>query len=154
MFHKKHYFVRIGECVAVQFQALQSSEVSYFRLANQSVVYQITFLLIGRKTYSRICKSVASPCRCSWWRQSKNRAMTIKGLMLFDLNPTPTQGCEIECKECGEWSPHSEWTESEVGCEDCGSHSAIRCRKCDEDFDHVWSVNLKTRLPVEIEIPT
>ena len=42
-----------------------------------------------------------------------------------------------KCPQCGEWSLESEWSEAEVYCEDCGSHPAARCPKCDEDADTV-----------------
>lgn len=39
---------------------------------------------------------------------------------------------------CGEWSPDAEWSETEAFCEDCGSHPAIACPKCDAVFDTVY----------------
>jgi hypothetical protein len=42
------------------------------------------------------------------------------------------------CPKCGEWSPHQEWAETEVYCEDCGSHDGRICPRCEESFDHVW----------------
>ena len=42
------------------------------------------------------------------------------------------------CPECGEASPIEEWQETEVGCEDCGTHDARKCPRCGEDQDHVW----------------
>lgn len=44
----------------------------------------------------------------------------------------------VRCPECGVTTSADEWTESVVGCEVCGEHSAIRCPKCGEDFEHVW----------------
>ena len=38
-----------------------------------------------------------------------------------------------ECKETTTFYP------TEVGCEDCGSHPAVRCDNCGEDFDDVYS---------------
>ena len=58
------------------------------------------------------------------------------------------EGCEIQCPECKEWASHNNWTETEVYCEDCGEHSAIRCPNCDEVFDHVWSPMFEVREPV------
>lgn len=55
------------------------------------------------------------------------------------------EGDSIRCPECLEFSSISEWTETEVGCEDCGSHSAIRCPKCDEAQDHVWCPKIEVR---------
>ena len=71
--------------------------------------------------------------------------MEIKDLHWWDMKPEPTEGCEIKCPECNEWTKYTEWTETEVGCEDCGSHAAIRCPKCDEDFDHVGSREFEVR---------
>lgn len=65
--------------------------------------------------------------------------MKVADLFLWDMKPEPTEGCEIQCPDCGEWSSHNDWSESEVYCEDCGEHAAIRCPKCKEDFDNVWS---------------
>jgi hypothetical protein len=31
-----------------------------------------------------------------------------------------------------------DWYESEVGCEDCGSHTAFRCSECNMVIDTVW----------------
>jgi len=45
----------------------------------------------------------------------------------------------IECPSCKEFSSVSEWRNSEVECELCGEHDAIRCPKCGYDIDHVWS---------------
>ncbi len=42
------------------------------------------------------------------------------------------------CPECLEWSDPDTWDDTESGCEDCGSHSAIDCPRCGERFDHVW----------------
>ena len=36
------------------------------------------------------------------------------------------EGCEIKCPACKKWSNHNEWTETEVYCELCGEHAAIR----------------------------
>lgn len=51
----------------------------------------------------------------------------------------------IECPECRETSPLSEWRESEVGCEDCGTHAAMRCPRCGELFDHVHGPTFKVK---------
>lgn len=54
---------------------------------------------------------------------------------------------EIECRECGKWSVESDWTESEVPCEDCGAHPAMKCPHCNEGYDTVsmaWA-ELRTR---------
>lgn len=44
---------------------------------------------------------------------------------------------EIKCPHCGEWSDEEAWKESEVGCEDCGSHPSLICPKCEEHTDCV-----------------
>ena len=31
-----------------------------------------------------------------------------------------------------------EWINTEVGCEECGSHSAKECPNCGEVYDSVW----------------
>ncbi len=48
------------------------------------------------------------------------------------------EGDEIQCPDCGEFSSHRDWKESTVPCEDCGTHIAIQCPKCDKRFDTVW----------------
>lgn len=53
------------------------------------------------------------------------------------------------CPECKEWSPQKDWVETEVACEDCGSHEAYKCPKCGEPIDIVYN-DLKER---ECEIP-
>lgn len=42
------------------------------------------------------------------------------------------------CPECKVWSAATRWREGEVGCEDCGTHSAMICPECDEYHDQVW----------------
>lgn len=52
---------------------------------------------------------------------------------------------QIECKECGELSTIEEWGKGqgvEVGCEDCGSHAAIKCPKCEEFIDLIFANEL------------
>ena len=45
----------------------------------------------------------------------------------------------LKCPKCGFIENDEErFRNTEVGCEDCGSHSAIQCPNCDEYFDHVW----------------
>lgn len=57
---------------------------------------------------------------------------------LWSFTAPITEESLIECPECKEASPLSEWQESEVYCEDCGSHAAMMCPKCEERFDHVY----------------
>lgn len=58
--------------------------------------------------------------------------------MHFDVSP----GDIVTCPECNEESPEEDWQETEVGCEDCGSHPAIRCPKCGEAFDAVKQLEI------------
>lgn len=42
--------------------------------------------------------------------------------------------------ECGFIETDEErFIDTETHCEDCGSHSAIKCPNCDEVYDHVYS---------------
>lgn len=43
-----------------------------------------------------------------------------------------------QCPECKEVSDSTLWEETEVGCEDCGSHPALRCPKCDTGIDMIF----------------
>ncbi|GAF83898.1 unnamed protein product [marine sediment metagenome] len=63
--------------------------------------------------------------------------MNIEDLSLWEFNEDPYVGCRIQCPECEKWTHHVMWSESEVGCEDCGSHTALKCPACDERFGHV-----------------
>jgi len=72
--------------------------------------------------------------------------MEIIDFSLWKFSPDLTEGCEIKCHECAEWSCHTDWTETVVYCEDCGEHSAIECPKCGEVFEHVWSSTFETRV--------
>ena len=65
--------------------------------------------------------------------------MQIDDLDLYNFKPDVQEGDEIQCPECEEWTPHTEWTEGEVGCEDCGEHMALICPKCEARNDHVYS---------------
>jgi len=44
-----------------------------------------------------------------------------------------------ECPHCMKTSPLDEFDETEIGCEDCGSHEALKCPKCDELIDLVYN---------------
>ena len=44
---------------------------------------------------------------------------------------------EYLCPECETWSNPAAWEETETGCEDCGSHGALRCPACEESVDMV-----------------
>ena len=69
--------------------------------------------------------------------------MKIEDLDMFDMEPPPFDGCEILCKYCDEWSSHTEWPETEIPCEDCGEHYAMKCPKCNEVQSSVSSDILK-----------
>jgi hypothetical protein len=45
---------------------------------------------------------------------------------------------KIQCPECKAISDEEEWRESEVSCEDCGSHPSRVCPKCFEHIDTVY----------------
>lgn len=66
-----------------------------------------------------------------------NTYIVCKDCLRFEY-PDKPKTLEQECPECKEWSLQSEWIETEVPCEDCGSHAAIKCPKCDEDIDTVY----------------
>lgn len=55
---------------------------------------------------------------------------------LWDFEPGLTETSEIFCPECKEYSHWQDWAITEVGCEDCGTHDALRCPECEETFDH------------------
>ena len=48
---------------------------------------------------------------------------------------------ELQCPACHNWYPENEWEKTEVDCEDCGSHEALRCPNlvCDEVFDTIYT---------------
>lgn len=73
--------------------------------------------------------------------------MTLKDLRMYRFNPSLSEGDEIKCHECNEFSPHGDWIDTEVYCEDCGSHPAIKCPKCHAIEDYVWHDPFETRVP-------
>lgn len=64
---------------------------------------------------------------------------------LWEFERQPVAGDEILCPKCNAWSRVELWKEGEVGCEDCGSHSAIICPICDEYHDHVYAEPFRVR---------
>ena len=46
-----------------------------------------------------------------------------------------TSNTLLKCPECDNQSPRQDWADAEIGCEDCGTHFALRCPKCDELID-------------------
>ena len=62
----------------------------------------------------------------------------------------PTDDCDVRCRECGEFSPLTEWEEGSVDCECCGDHDAMVCPACGECEDHVYS----SYRPMEVRIAT
>lgn len=78
--------------------------------------------------------------------------MIIEELSDFwEFTPPLSIDSEIRCSECNVFSHYSQWGKTEVYCEDCGSHSAIRCPNCLEDFDHVYCNSFETNAKIEIE---
>jgi ribosomal protein S27E len=49
------------------------------------------------------------------------------------------------CPECDTISPTADWPDTEVGCELCGEHQAIKCPNCGERFEHVWGYDMIRR---------
>ena len=47
---------------------------------------------------------------------------------------------EVQYSECRAWTPLCDWYESEVYCEDCGSHPALSCPACNYTRDLVFSI--------------
>lgn len=44
----------------------------------------------------------------------------------------------LKCPKCDKESPENKWARSEVGCDDCGSHTAAICPECQEAIDQVF----------------
>lgn len=44
----------------------------------------------------------------------------------------------MKCKECGKNIIKKNWIQTEVGCEDCGDHPAVRCPNCESTFDIIF----------------
>ncbi|KQO91643.1 protein of unknown function [Methylorubrum extorquens] len=57
----------------------------------------------------------------------------------IERRPDPKAELGYVCPGCEQWSPVGLWKESEVGCEDCGSHSAMRCPLCEADHDEIYT---------------
>ena len=66
--------------------------------------------------------------------------MTANDADFWDFTNPLTDASEVRCPECGQWFPLALWRDTEVGCEDCGEHSAMGCpdAACDCRIDHVW----------------
>lgn len=71
--------------------------------------------------------------------------MTVKETWAWKFTALVTDSCAIRCPDCGELSPLADWQESEVCCEDCGSHAAMKCPRCSAKFDHVWGPTFEVR---------
>ena len=56
----------------------------------------------------------------------------------YSWNENPKDICSVkrQCPECKNLVMFEGF--HETGCEDCGSHSAVKCPECGEYFDHVW----------------
>ncbi len=44
-----------------------------------------------------------------------------------------------KCIYCHQTSPRDEFTDTEVGCDDCGSHGALLCPKCNKAMDLIYN---------------
>lgn len=53
----------------------------------------------------------------------------------YQVDPEDTEPCW--CRKCGATTVMNTWRNTEVGCEDCGSHPAIACPECDEIYDMI-----------------
>lgn len=42
---------------------------------------------------------------------------------------------KIQCRACCEVTDKDDWRETEVSCDDCGSHLAMACPKCGDVVD-------------------
>ena len=42
------------------------------------------------------------------------------------------------CPMCKALGTAADFEETEVGCEDCGDHPAVRCRRCGESIDMIY----------------
>lgn len=71
--------------------------------------------------------------------------MDLDTLRWWKFTGELTEGCELKCPDCGEFSPHTMWVESEVPCECCGEHFAMDCPKCHGLIDHIHQFE-----PVEV----
>lgn len=71
--------------------------------------------------------------------------MSVDVFWAHQYTQEPTETSEVQCPECEEWSPAVEWTEAEVGCEDCGSHDGVKCPRCDERHDHIHGPTFQVR---------
>lgn len=66
--------------------------------------------------------------------------MTIERSSTWDLEPQPKSEHDLVlCSVCQAYSPLAEWGETDVPCEFCGDHSAMKCPQCDHAFDHVFA---------------
>jgi hypothetical protein len=64
---------------------------------------------------------------------------------IWDFTADPIDTSDIQCPGCQEWSPLAEWREGEAACDQCGSHAAMVCPKCNEHFDHVHGPTFQVR---------
>ena len=71
--------------------------------------------------------------------------MRIEEFNAWEFDKELTERCLIKCPKCNDCFCHTDWKETEVECEDCGSHAAIRCPGCEEFFDHVYSKKFEVR---------
>ena len=74
------------------------------------------------------------------------KAADVRGWLLVTREAQDDD--EMRCPACGIWSPLAAWEESEVPCDLCGSHGAVRCPACEHDEDVVGQ-----RVPLELRTP-
>jgi len=65
--------------------------------------------------------------------------MKVKDTWEWNFDATLTEESRVECDECKEASPLSDWSEGETDCELCGGHSTMICPICHHGVDHVWA---------------
>ena len=68
---------------------------------------------------------------------NERNKMNLGDTTLWNFSEPLSPDSQVQCPECREWSPISDWREGSVYCEDCGEHTAIVCPACEERFDHV-----------------
>ena len=74
--------------------------------------------------------------------------MTANDARFWKFSDAIADDSIIECSDCNQSSPLSEWIESGAWCEDCGDeHAAMVCPKCATHFDHVKASEFKVMKP-------
>lgn len=73
--------------------------------------------------------------------------MTPQQTYLWRFDQPLREHSRILCPSCSVASDLSLWTQGEVECDLCGSHLAMKCPECEEEFDHVWSDTFEVKEP-------